>query len=873
MRIAVRRSSRLLVALVLAGQALAIGAAFAQDARPIAIPASHFNTEATGAQLYADTDKVYRSVQLPSAAADLAGINWQLSGRAIMLRGTGSTTEAESVRAIPVRRKADMLHFLHTFNPGPEVVAWHEKAVAARETGDKPPDRITVFHYALTYADGRTLDIPVRWGEGVAGYVRDWWNPADGFVHDLAWAKVAWERKAELNASRGLVLYAMEWPNPRPDVEIAAIDIVSDNTEQCDWGAPALFAMATSVMEKTGRTFFVALDGNDESAGTFDKPWATLHRAAEIIQAGDTVYVRGGEYKLTKRILFEGIGEPGMWTRVIGYPGETPTLNCIDAVWDRSPDRVQKGWETFPHDVGMLLVHKCSHFVVKNLWLDTSRSRGFMAEYGDHIELLYNNVYKTYAPGIRVGRADGPGYRVIGNVVLRACSRNMASGENDEFVSTRKPPCEQIDVGTLLDFEIAYNEIAWGDKEAMLLDGSSQNGRIHHNYVHDLYNRPWVGGIAPNGYGNPRNIEMSHNIVHDVGIAIGVGSEGGGHARDIRIHHNVLFDVYWAAIQVGTWRGSISDVQVYNNTIHHCGYLDSNHRPAGGICISGNPQIGGPTDVRVYHNILTANRDYHISLNREVGLARDNIRIERNLLDSQVDNTWGTTWVAHCGDKPIREKPKYVDAEALDFRLQPDSPAIDAGWVKEAPFDADETPPELGAFAFLRPEVPIPPAGQGFTLRINTGCTKDHTDKEGRVWKADPWRRGNRPYGPDAGNMVDRGDKPVAGTTVPHIYLFERYGLGSYKIKVPPGQYRVVLHFAETWHNEPDKRVFDVSLNGRPMLQDLDVFREAGNHSFAAIVRSGKTRAYEEIEIGFKGRTGMPIINGIEILQVTQGQE
>jgi hypothetical protein len=80
----------------------------------------------------------------------------------------------------------------------------------------------------------------------------------------------------------------------------------------------------------------------------------------------------------------------------------------------------------------------------------------------------------------------------------------------------------------------------------------------------------------------------------------------------------------------------------------------------------------------------------------------------------------------------------------------------------------------------------------------------------------------------------------------------------------------VVLHFAETYHREPGRRVFDVFLNGRLILSDLDVFEEAGDRAFAAVVRSGEVKAYEEIEVGFRGHEGAPILNGIEVLQVTE---
>jgi len=46
--------------------------------------------------------------------------------------------------------------------------------------------------------------------------------------------------------------------------------------------------------------FFVAPGGNDDAAGTIDKPFATVGRAQQAVSAGDTVYLRGGTYAITE---------------------------------------------------------------------------------------------------------------------------------------------------------------------------------------------------------------------------------------------------------------------------------------------------------------------------------------------------------------------------------------------------------------------------------------------------------------------------------------------------------------------------------------------------------------------------------------------
>ncbi|TWU11093.1 right-handed parallel beta-helix repeat-containing protein [Allorhodopirellula heiligendammensis] len=42
--------------------------------------------------------------------------------------------------------------------------------------------------------------------------------------------------------------------------------------------------------------FYVATDGDDNQPGTLEQPFASIHRAQEVVGPGDTVFVRGGTY-------------------------------------------------------------------------------------------------------------------------------------------------------------------------------------------------------------------------------------------------------------------------------------------------------------------------------------------------------------------------------------------------------------------------------------------------------------------------------------------------------------------------------------------------------------------------------------------------
>src|SRR5512139_2607009 len=39
--------------------------------------------------------------------------------------------------------------------------------------------------------------------------------------------------------------------------------------------------------------------GNDDNPGTLESPWQTIQKANATLQAGDTVYIRGGTYDIT----------------------------------------------------------------------------------------------------------------------------------------------------------------------------------------------------------------------------------------------------------------------------------------------------------------------------------------------------------------------------------------------------------------------------------------------------------------------------------------------------------------------------------------------------------------------------------------------
>jgi hypothetical protein len=111
-------------------------------------------------------------------------------------------------------------------------------------------------------------------------------------------------------------------------------------------------------------------------------------------------------------------------------------------------------------------------------------------------------------------------------------------------------------------------------------------------------------------------------------------------------------------------------------------------------------------------------------------------------------------------------------------------------------------------------------------------------DTEGNLWVPDEFVEGGR--------RRELGDV-VTATKDPELYKSERYGNFSYAIPVAlDNTYTLTLHFSEHWWGIPDfggppssaegKRAFDVFCNGAQLLQNYDIFKEAGSSSRAVSV-------------------------------------
>jgi hypothetical protein len=154
----------------------------------------------------------------------------------------------------------------------------------------------------------------------------------------------------------------------------------------------------------------------------------------------------------------------------------------------------------------------------------------------------------------------------------------------------------------------------------------------------------------------------------------------------------------------------------------------------------------------------------------------------------------------------------------------------------------------------------LPAVAFSMDIRINAGGG-DYTDNAGNLWSADS--------GYNTGEAFSRLNS-IAYTSDDSLYQSERWDDISrpeleYSFDVANGDYTVHLHFSDRY-SETGKRIFDVEIEGQLVLDNLDIYSEAG--SYTTLVKSFPVTVYDEqLSIRFLHGIQNPKINAIEILK------
>lgn len=198
-------------------------------------------------------------------------------------------------------------------------------------------------------------------------------------------------------------------------------------------------------------------------------------------------------------------------------------------------------------------------------------------------------------------------------------------------------------------------------------------------------------------------------------------------------------------------------------------------------------------------------------------------------------------------------------ADVADERIFRDIYAADDGMLHLS-FTSKNSTPTVSAIELI-PSV----AHKQLPIRLVTQSS-GFTDHLGNFWHSDTYGMG--------GTVTDQ-PQVVTGTPDPKLYAQERFGHFTYSIPVDVrGRYTLNLHFAELyWAADPGvgRRVFNVYCNGRVLLENFDIFKEAGSlHALVKTFNHLRPSTEGKLDLTFEPIENYATVSAIEVIDESE---
>jgi hypothetical protein len=172
-------------------------------------------------------------------------------------------------------------------------------------------------------------------------------------------------------------------------------------------------------------------------------------------------------------------------------------------------------------------------------------------------------------------------------------------------------------------------------------------------------------------------------------------------------------------------------------------------------------------------------------------------------------------------------------------------------------------------------------------MALNLGGPGDRQDADGTLWLAYPRPVPGRETGLDlklnlnekfhkGGEFLSRKslDADAVGGPAPWLGASAAHGLSSLSVPLlgkgdAPARYTVRLFFAEPEEDaRPGSRVFDVALQGKVVLQNLDIAAAAGGPQRILVREIKDVDVTDNLIIELTPRSGrMPLLNAVDVVR------
>jgi uncharacterized protein YjdB len=460
--------------------------------------------------------------------------------------------------------------------------------------------------------------------------------------------------------------------------------------------AAALTVTASSPV--TANAFYVATTGSDSNPGTLTSPWKTIQHAASTVQAGDTVYIRGGTYTESVSIGVSGSATAGPVT-FQSYPGEQAIIDGTGLT--PSTSDVQ----------GLINIVSRSFVTINGLEIQnyqTSNANAVPAGIwitgsGSNIQILNNIVHDIVTTSEANGNAFG--IAVYGSGSTATTSLDSVTLSGNQVYNLRTGESESVNVdGNVTNFVISHNVIHDNDNigiDAIGFEGVSsnsavdfaRNGEISDNTVYNISAKNNAGegndydanGIYVDG---GSQIVIERNIIHNVDIGIEMASEHSGHNTTfVTTRDNVVYAANSVGISIGGYANNVGGTDsctIVNNTL-----FENDTKNTG----SGEFQIQFHATNNVFENNIVYSTSQGLLINSYTNSTPDPAMTDFNIYFSaggagSADFLWigsdHSGLAAYQSASGNDAHSQYVDPQFLslttpDLQVSATSPAIGTG--------------------------------------------------------------------------------------------------------------------------------------------------------------------------------------------------
>ncbi|MGB7846201.1 MAG: choice-of-anchor Q domain-containing protein [Candidatus Acidiferrum sp.] len=445
-----------------------------------------------------------------------------------------------------------------------------------------------------------------------------------------------------------------------------------------------------------GKAFYVSTTGSDSNPGTITSPWRTVQHAANSVQAGDTVFVRGGVYNESVNISASGSAIAGPIT-FQSYPGENAIVDGTGLVPSTSGTQ------------GLFNMANQSYisiqgFEIRNYQTSSASATPagiWVSGAGSNIQILNNLIHNIVTTSETAGSAFG--IAVYGTAAPASLDSVTISGNQVYALKTGNSESVNVD-GNVTNFTITNNVIHDNDNigiDVIGFEGVSpdpaydyaRNGTVAGNIIYNIsaINNPGesnqydANGIYVDG---GSQVVIERNLIHNVDIGIEMASEHQGHVTSfVTARNNLVCASNSVGITIGGYAANVGGTDhstIVNNTL-----FQNDSKNTG----SGEFQIQYYATNNVFKNNIVYAWSQGLFINNYTNSEPDPADVDYNLYYSSLNssmanfvwngvNQTGFSSYQSATGKDGRSQyadPKFLSLTTPDLQIQPTSPAVNAG--------------------------------------------------------------------------------------------------------------------------------------------------------------------------------------------------